>query len=144
MPISKCKHGKYGAPWYCKECKQERGIGNFEKGITMSNESKDESAFAMDSKNGTYHAGLSKIEYAAIHLRVPDSGTKWLDEMIQKARRDEFAKHIAHAYFGDPAIFQACGAEATDSNIAVKKFIAEAAYEAADALIKAADEGMGK
>lgn len=36
--------------------------------------------------------GLSQREYAAIHLKVPDSGTEWLDAMIQKARRDEFAK----------------------------------------------------
>lgn len=35
--------------------------------------------------------GLTKREYAAIHLRVPDSGSQWLDEMIEKARRTEFA-----------------------------------------------------
>ena len=35
--------------------------------------------------------GLTPQEYAAIHLRVPDSGTPWLDEMIRKAKRDEFA-----------------------------------------------------
>lgn len=29
--------------------------------------------------------GLSKSEYAAIHLRVPESGTEWLDEMIRKS-----------------------------------------------------------
>lgn len=27
-------------------------------------------------------SGLSKREYAAIHLRVPDSGTDWLNDMI--------------------------------------------------------------
>ena len=30
-------------------------------------------------------AGLSKEEYAAIHLKVPNSGSEWLDEMIRKA-----------------------------------------------------------
>lgn len=30
--------------------------------------------------------GLSKRQYAAIHLRVPDSGLPWLDEMIREAR----------------------------------------------------------
>ena len=36
--------------------------------------------------------GLTTQEYAAIHLKVADSGTPWLDEMIEKSRRDEFAK----------------------------------------------------
>lgn len=34
---------------------------------------------------------LSAREYAAIKLRVPDSGTDWLDVMISKSLRDEFA-----------------------------------------------------
>ena len=29
--------------------------------------------------------GLSPREYAAIHLRIDDSGTDWLDEMIRAA-----------------------------------------------------------
>ncbi|UXC34814.1 hypothetical protein [Cupriavidus gilardii] len=36
-------------------------------------------------------SGLTARQYAAIHLRVPDSGTDWLDDMIRKAQRDEFA-----------------------------------------------------
>ena len=37
--------------------------------------------------------GLTSLEYAAIHLRVehPDI-SPWLNEMIRKSRRDEFAK----------------------------------------------------
>ena len=35
--------------------------------------------------------GLTKREYAAIHLKQPDSGIEWLDEMIRKAKRDELA-----------------------------------------------------
>lgn len=35
--------------------------------------------------------GLSKREYAAIHLRVPMSGNEELDKMIDAARRDRFA-----------------------------------------------------
>lgn len=37
------------------------------------------------------YSGLTAQEYAAIHLKVADSGTPWLDEMIEKARRDELA-----------------------------------------------------
>lgn len=36
-------------------------------------------------------AGLTAREYAAIKLRVPDSGTDWLDKMILTAMRDELA-----------------------------------------------------
>lgn len=35
--------------------------------------------------------GMTLRQYAAIHLKVPDSGTDWLDEMIGKSLRDEFA-----------------------------------------------------
>lgn len=37
------------------------------------------------------HAGMTLRQYAAIKLRVPDSGTPWLDEMISAARQDYFA-----------------------------------------------------
>lgn len=36
--------------------------------------------------HGTQHGGITAREYAAIALRVPDSGTPWLDEMITKSR----------------------------------------------------------
>jgi hypothetical protein len=35
--------------------------------------------------------GMTLRQYAAIKLRVPDSGIDWLDEMIIKSLRDEFA-----------------------------------------------------
>lgn len=35
--------------------------------------------------------GISKRFYAAIKLRVPDSGEEWLDEMIRKANRHDAA-----------------------------------------------------
>lgn len=51
--------------------------------------------------------GLSKREYAAIHLCVPDSGNPELDAMINRARRDRFAAAalqgaLAHASGEDP------------------------------------------
>ena len=39
----------------------------------------------------TYWHGLHVREYAAIKLRVPNSGTNWLDEMITQSLRDECA-----------------------------------------------------
>lgn len=37
------------------------------------------------------YAGMSLRQYAAIELRVPESGLEWLDDMIRQAKRDEFA-----------------------------------------------------
>lgn len=37
--------------------------------------------------------GLTAVEYAAIHLRVPKSGTAWIDDMIRESLRDRFAGH---------------------------------------------------
>jgi hypothetical protein len=36
-------------------------------------------------------SGMTLRQYAAIKLRVPNSGTDWLDEMIRTSLRDEFA-----------------------------------------------------
>jgi len=46
--------------------------------------------------------GMSLRQYAAIHLRVPDSGVDWLDEMIRKAQRDDFAAKAMHAIIAEP------------------------------------------
>lgn len=37
--------------------------------------------------------GMSKRFYAAIKLRVPDSGEEWLDEMIRKSNRRDAAQY---------------------------------------------------
>ena len=35
--------------------------------------------------------GMSLRQYAAITLKVPDSGEEWLDDMIRQSLRDEMA-----------------------------------------------------
>lgn len=40
---------------------------------------------------GYSYLGMSLRAYAAIKLRQPDSGIDWLDEMIHKAKLDDFA-----------------------------------------------------
>lgn len=47
--------------------------------------------------------GMSLRQYAAIKLRVPDSGLPWLDVMIEKSRRDDLAEKIAAIYMQDVA-----------------------------------------
>jgi hypothetical protein len=37
------------------------------------------------------HKGMTLRQYAAIKLRVPDSGTDWLDDMIREGRRMDYA-----------------------------------------------------
>lgn len=50
---------------------------------------------------GTEH-GLTAREYAAIALRVPDSGTPWLDEMISKARYLDNCNQAMAAVIANP------------------------------------------
>jgi G:T-mismatch repair DNA endonuclease (very short patch repair protein) len=38
-----------------------------------------------------WEPGMTLRQYAAIKLRVPESGTDWLDDMIRKSNRDYFA-----------------------------------------------------
>ena len=44
-----------------------------------------------------WYAGMTLRQYAAIKLRVPNSGTDWLDEMIRESLRDEMAKVAMNA-----------------------------------------------
>lgn len=55
----------------------------------------DSSAFP--TTGDVYSFGLTARQYAAIALRVPDSGTDWLDAMIVRSRRQERATAIAAA-----------------------------------------------
>lgn len=40
--------------------------------------------------------GMTLRQYAAIHLKVPNSGTDWLDEMIKQANKID-AELLTHA-----------------------------------------------
>ena len=75
--------------------------------------------------NGHYSPGMTLREYAAIHLRVPDSGTPWLDEMIRSSLGEEFAKTalqgvLAARVRGEPTLNP--------------NSVAEAAYRYSDAM----------
>ena len=52
--------------------------------------------------NNMGYNGFSKREYAAIKLRVPDSGKKWLDDMIRRANRREIANRVMQGVLVDP------------------------------------------
>jgi hypothetical protein len=64
----------------------------------MSDESQYHTAFPALKEHGLNYGcpGMTLREYAAIHLRVPDSGSDWLDKMIEQRLRDEVAAKVMH------------------------------------------------
>ena len=64
-------------------------------------------AFAR-SRGGAGHTlnhgqvGLTKKEYAAIHLRIPESGVDWLDRMIAKAEKRDLAVKFLQGDLANP------------------------------------------
>ena len=70
--------------------------------------------------------GMTLRQYAAIKLRVPNSGTDWLDAMIVEAKRDELAAKAMQSYLLDK-----------DRDSFTFEQWANAAYEMADAMLKA-------
>ncbi|TDQ63608.1 hypothetical protein ATL17_1615 [Maritalea mobilis] len=91
----------------------------------------DEAAFAAASDNG-HQSGLTAQEYAAIQLKVPNSGTEWLDEMIEQSLRNDFAGQA----LANMASFHA--GDAFDP-----KNVSKAAYQYADAMLQARSESDG-
>lgn len=71
--------------------------------------------------------GMSVRVYAAIKLKVPESGIDWLDEMIIKSKRDYFAakamQGIIDVYYSD------------DSTSLTDDGVAEHAYRIADHML---------
>lgn len=86
---------------------------------------------AVENSKAPYFGGMSLRQYAAIKLRVPDSGCEWLDAMIRESRRMDFAGQalasmtVAPDYSKGP-----CDAA-----------MAERAYVIADAMLAARKEG---
>jgi hypothetical protein len=70
--------------------------------------------------------GMTLRQYAAIKLRVPNSGTDWLDAMIVAAKRDELAAKAMQSYLLDK-----------DRDSFTFEQWANAAYEMADAMLEA-------
>ena len=75
--------------------------------------------------------GMTLRQYAAIKLRVPDSGNDWLDEMIRKSLRDEFAAKAMQA------AINAWDVQGGDRAACIASIIAEEAYQMADAMLEA-------
>lgn len=68
--------------------------------------------------------GMTLRQYAAIKLRVPSSGTPWLDKMIQKSRHDMFSGQILAGMAASPS-----------RDIRTRHAIADIARSHADAMV---------
>ena len=69
--------------------------------------------------------GLTKREYAAIHLRVPQSGNEELDAMIREAQRNELASRAMEGLVSQLNLY----------HVSVDE-VAELSYRQADAMLK--------
>lgn len=72
----------------------------------MSNQNSTAFPIGEDVTQGQFapEPGMSLREYAAIKLRVPDSGTDWLDAMIEKSLLNEFAGKAMQGLFASPDV----------------------------------------
>lgn len=59
-------------------------------------------ATMLDSEHGIAwndsQTGMTLRQYAAIQLRVPESGTDWLDDMIRESLRDDLAANVLQGF----------------------------------------------
>lgn len=100
----------------------------------MSNTHPNEPAFPKISQDLKWKQissteGMSLRQYAAIHLKVADSGTYWLDDMILESVRHELVAKAMQAILSNP--------DYTDEDCR----LAAQSYNVADAMIKKGAEG---
>jgi hypothetical protein len=93
----------------------------------MSNTNTGGPAFPhTDSMDTATRPGMTLREYAAIQLKVPDSGTDWLDDMIRKSQRNDLAAKAMQTLLLDDSY-----------DFSDRDLIARKAYAYADAMITA-------
>lgn len=84
---------------------------------------------------------ISLRQYAAIKLKVPDSGTDWLDAMITQSLRDDFAAKAMQAHLdGQWEKFYRLPKDESETNpfeVFDNEDVAEFAYDTANAMLEA-------
>ena len=93
-------------------------------------------------------AGMTLRQYAAIKLRVPNSGTDWLDEMIRESLRDGLAVTAMQALVSNDALHEIWrdwfnGNEFESEDSVVHPY-ATAAYGIANAMIERGEVKNGQ
>lgn len=120
----------------------------------MSNEKKNDGGPAFpnvptDTQNiGSWDMGMTLRQYACIHLRVPETGEEWLDDIIRKAQKDDFAAKadLGKAEFSDLGVAEwLMGRKMPTDDVAETigwqaELTAKLRYMMADAMIKAREE----
>ena len=81
---------------------------------------------AFPNPHRTDMSDMNLRQYAAIKLKVPNSGTDWLDEMIRQSLKDDFAAKAMQGLLAADTQFTMYSAQ-----------IAEIAYKQADEMLKA-------
>ncbi|ATF86905.1 hypothetical protein [Burkholderia gladioli] len=90
-----------------------------------------DSGFDMRGTNHECVNGMTLRQYAAIKLRVPDSGIDWLDDMIRTSMQDEFAAKAMQQ------IIPLCVRDSRAEGFTYEEHVAENAFAFADAMLKA-------
>ena len=92
---------------------------------------KDQPAFPATEEHGCNigWSGMSLRQYAAIKLKVADSGVDWLDEMIIKSKRDDLAGKAMQGILA--------GQHPITKEDDVFYVVSKVSYEFADAMLKA-------
>ena len=91
--------------------------------------------FVESGNNDPDFNGMTLRQYAAIKLKVPDGSTDWLDEMITASLRDELASKAMQGFFSSQP--PTMGEINQKGFVNVAQFYSWAAYEYADAMLKA-------
>ncbi len=85
-------------------------------------------------QNFGHEEGMTVRQYAAIHLRVPESGDDWLDAMIRKANlRDTAAQAMAGMLGGE-----------TEDSAFSEDVAADRARRMAEAVLRETDEDFNE
>ena len=101
-----------------------------------------------EGKPVAIETGMTLRQYAAIKLRVPNSGTDWLDEMIRQSLRDELAAKAMQGLVSNDVDHEIWrdwtdnGNEFEDKDSVVHAY-ATAAYGIGNAMLKAREVNHG-
>lgn len=97
--------------------------------VSLADETKDDNALLTADS-------ITLRQYAAIKLRVPDSGTEWLDDMIRKSLRRDIAERAMQALMADRDSVELMEIEASRRKVFIGALVSARSYEIADAMVK--------
>ena len=85
--------------------------------------------------NSWHYEGMTLRQYAAIKLKVPDSGDEWLNYMIRKSLLNDFAANIMPSAIKE--LWDMAKAEGKEHEKPVYELAAEFSYQSANAMLAA-------